>query len=582
MVSMLIFVLVAACGTRVNVTATRSPDLTAYWTIKSTDRTLIEQFHTGIPNYTIVIPDEKLWRKGSIDQKINKMLLRKGTISLKAKKVGIPIYKKGKYDYLLIDLRYKRVIWDIALPRKINFYGSGFTGTGDVFLSLEYDGDNTLFLDSNDGVEKWRCGKGSTQECPSPHRIFVRGDFIYTLGGEQVFIVNPNTYEIVHTGERFETEMEKFSHARGSGHSCPPFFNSEVYTYDDETILVDNGLHVVSNKTGKVEWSSRFPTYACRFHTGKNIALCGLTGCSFCLAASGGGGTVAHYRALRPDVVSQKTLIFRTDRYYVVSALSNVYCIDRSNGEIIWARNIGIAFADLLHVDNNLVYIAAYGNQANGLYCFSMRDGAPVQAFQSPFTEKIRAEKLTGNMLSELTEEVLWVENNDCYLKQIKGQPCVFPSNRLIKVVPTKDNLVALTRDSILLIDFNTGAVLKSFKMDELGTERIENIFNLEKGKTIGITKKEIVSLDTYNGKYEWIYKSDWNIDRFNKVQSAMIFDKYLLIYSYIGKKLNGYIIEPDTGQLVMKLEGDELWYDKNTIALRKERHIQIFANEPI
>jgi len=581
-VIILILILVTGCGTGVNVTPTRSPDMAGYWTIKSTDRTLIEQFHTGIPNYTIVIPDENLWRKGTFDQKLNKMLLRNGSISLKKKKIGIPIFQKGQYKYLLIDLRYKRVIWDVEFPKKTKFYGSGFTSTGDVFLNLKYQGGTMLFLDSDDGREKWRYGKGSEQEYPSPYRIFMRKDFIYVLGGELVFIVDPNTYESVYTGERFETEMEKFSLTSGSGHSYPPFFKTRVYTYDDETIVVDNGLHVVSNKTGKVEWSSRFPTYACRFHTGKNVALCGLTGCSFCLAVFGGGGSVQHYRALRPDIVSQKTLIFRTDRYYVVSALSNVYCIDRSNGEIVWARNIGIAFADLIHVDNNLVYVAAYGNQATGLYCFSLRDGAPVQTFQSPFTTKIATEKLTDDMLSELTEEVLWVRNNDCYLKQIKGQPCVTPSNRLITVFPTKDNLVALTKDSILLIELNTGAVLKSFKMHELGTERIENIYKLENGKTIGITKKEILSLDMDNGKFEWVYKCDWNIDQVNKVQFAMLFDKYLLAYTYIGKKLNGYIIEPDTGQLVMKLESDELWYDKDTIALRKKGHIEIFANEPI
>ena len=576
--SMLIFSLVAACGTGVNVTATRSQDIAGYWTIKITDRTLIEQLHTAVPNYTIVIPDENLWRKGTIEQKINKMLLRKGSISLQTKKIGIPVYQKGKYKYLLIDLRYKRVIWDVEFPNKTKFFGSGFTSTGDVFLNLKYEGDTTLFLDSTDGKEKWRCGKGSKHECPSPHRIFMRKNYIYILGGELVIIVNPDTYETVYTGERFPTEMENLGLARGSGHSCPPFFKTQVYTYDDETIVVDNGLHAVSNKTGGVEWSTRFPTYACRFHTGKNIAGCILTSC----AAAIGGGSPRGDPRRRPDVVYPSTLFFRTDLYYVVSALSNVYCIDRFTGEIVWARDIGIAFANLIHVVNDLIYIAAFGDQANGLYCFSMKDGAPVQPFESPFTTEIATEKLTGDMLAGLTEEVLWVRNNDCYLKLIKGQPCIIPSNRLIKVVPTKNNLVALTKDSIFLIELNTGAVSKSYKMHELGTERIENIFNLEKDKTIGITKKEILSIDIYKGKCKWIHKCDWDIDRVNEVQSSMIFDKYLLIYSYIGNKVIAYIFEPDTGHLVLKLEGDEVWYDKDTIALRKGNQIQIFANEPI
>jgi outer membrane protein assembly factor BamB len=375
---------IAGCAGPLKIVPSTPTTPSTNMVIENSAKDFEDQFRLKEPRYSISLPQQKMLHQSFYDQEKERLYLW--------------LFENKQYELIAIDLANSRTIWSFKLPKQTKVYGMGSTVTDDIYLDLNYNGSALVFVDPDQGVEKWRHGKGA-KEGDTGYSKFFNRKFNFFVEADGIEVQDPNTYQTLNKIERFTVDRD-----RNLGRGYIRFDNIYVYEIGDQFIIVDNGLHAISMDTGQKLWSTRLPTIASRYHTGKNIATAIV------------GALVGAYNTGRgPDFVWSQPLIVRSNDAYFVSALSNLYRINALTGHIEWAEDLDIGFANHIDTSEDRVYLESCSGYESGIFSFEQENGAQVPSFSTPFTRPVNVEILTHEKMEEITENEMWHRNLACY-----------------------------------------------------------------------------------------------------------------------------------------------------------------------
>ena len=543
----IVTVVIAGCAGPLKIIPSTPTTPSADMVIENSVRNFEDQFRANEPRYSISLPQQKMLHQSFYDQEKERLYLW--------------LFENKQYELVAIDLANSKIIWSFKLPKKTKVYGMGTTVTDDIYLSLNYNGSALVFVDPDQGVEKWRHGKGA-KEGDTGYCKFFNRKFNFLVEADGIEVQDPNTYQTLNRIERFNVDRD-----RNFGRGYIRFDNIYVYEIGDQFIIVDNGLHAISRDTGQKLWSSKLPTVASRYHTGKNIAMAVV------------GALVGVYGAGRgPDFVWSKPLIVRSRDAYFVSALSNLYRINASTGRIEWAEDLDIGFAHRIDIFEDRVYLESYNEYESGIFAFEQETGAPVPSFRTPFTRPINLEILTDEEMEEITENEMWHRNLACYNALINKKSVVPEDKRLyLPVISTKDEIVALSANAINAFDKQDGHTNRSLPNPSFGCNEFERLNPVGENLFVAISKNEIAAIDIENFTLAWKFDAGWKIDDISKFRIDSISEDHWYIHAAVGKKIKGYILIKETGEMIMTFEADQSLYGPNYLALSIDNKISIF-----
>ena len=524
------------------IPTTPSPSMVSENPTKEMD----DQFRLNEPRYSVSLPQNKMLHK---------------SLYLKEKKrLYLWVYENNAYELIAIDLGNSKALWTCKLPKKTTVYEMGTTESEDIYLDLNYSGRALIFLDPDQGIEKWRHGKNAKEGETGYCKYFNR-KFNFLVNTDAIIVQDPNTYQTLNTIERFKMDCNRPS----QGHTR--FYNIHVYEIDNRFIIIDNGLHAISGESGQTLWSSKFPTIATRYHTGKNVALAVLG--AFAGVYGGGRG---------PDYYFPSALIIQGEDAYFVSALSNLYRINSSTGHIEWAYDLGIGSANSMAKSENRIYLASCGEYESGILSFEQENGTQSSSFQTPFTPSIEAEVLSPEKLETLTENEMWERNLACY-DAVIGKTGIVPDDKLVyyPVVYTRDEIVVLSNRVISVFDKLDGHTIRSLQNPGYGCNRFERILPFGEGQIMALSKNEIVVINIQDFSLAWKFNADWAIDDINKFNINSISTDHLYVRTFIDNKIKGCILKKETGEIVSRFEADQSLRGEDYLALSIDNGIYIY-----
>ena len=538
---------IVGCAAPLKIVPSTPPTPSADMVIENSVKDFEDQFRQNEPRYSISLPQQKMLHKSFYDQEKERLYLW--------------LFENRQYELIAIDLANSKTIWSFKLPKKTKVYGMRTTVTGDIFLDLNYSGSTLVFVDPDQGVEKWRHGKGAKEGDTGYCRFFIR-KFNFIVEADGIEIQDPNTYQTLNKIERFTVDRD-----RNLGRGYIRFDNIYVYEIGDQFIIVDNGLHAISKDTGQKLWSTRLPTMASRYHTGKNVAM-----------AIVGALAGVHTTGRGPDFIRSQPLIVRSNDAYFVSALSNLYRINASTGHIEWAEDLNIGFANRIDIFEDRVYLVSSSEYESGIFSFEQKNGAPVSSFRTPFTRLVHAEILTPEKMEEITENEMWHRNLECY-NALMGKKSIVPEDKRLywPVIPTKDEIVALSADSINAFDKQDGHTNRWLPNPSFGCNKFERIMPVGENRFVAISKNEIAAIDIENFTLAWKFDAGWTIDDINKFRIDSISEDHWYVHAGVGKKIKGYILIKETGEMIMTFEADQSLRGSNFLALSIDNKISIF-----
>jgi outer membrane protein assembly factor BamB len=538
---------IAGCAAPLKIVPSTPTTPSANLVIENSVKDFEEQFRRNEPRYSISLPQQKLLHRSFYDQEKERLYLW--------------LFENRQYELIAIDLANSRVIWSFKLPKKTRVYGMSTTVTGDIYLDLNYSGSTLVFVDPDQGVEKWRHGRGAKKGDTGYCRFFNR-KFNFFVEADGIEVQDPNTYQTLNKIERFTVDRD-----RNLGRGYIRFDNVYVYEIGDHFIIADNGLHAISKDTGQKLWSTRLPTMASRYHTGKNVAM-----------AIVGALAGVHTTGRGPDFIRSQPLIVRSNDAYFVSALSNLYRINASTGHIEWAEDLNIGFANRIDIFEDRVYLVSSSEYESGIFSFEQKNGAPVPSFRTPFTRLVNAEILTHEKMEEITENEMWHRNLECYNALI-GKKNIVPEDKRLywPVIPTKDEIVALSANSINAFDKQDGHTNRWLPNTSFGCNEFERIMPVGENRFVAISKNEIAAIDIENFTLAWKFDAGWTIDDIRKFRIDSISEDHWYVRAAVGKKIKGYILIKETGEMIMTFEADQSLHGPNYLALSIDNKISVF-----
>jgi outer membrane protein assembly factor BamB len=538
---------IAGCAGPLKIIPSTPTTPTANMVIENPVKDFEDQFRHNEPRYSISLPQQEMLHQSLYDQKKERLYLW--------------LFENKQYELIAIDLANSEILWSFKLPKKTRVYRMGTTVAGDIWLDLNYNGSTLVFVDPDQGVEKWRHGKGAKEGDRGYCKFFDR-EFNFVVEANGIEVQDPNTYQTLNKIERFTVDRN-----RNLGRGYIRFDNIYVYEIGDQFIIVDNGLHAISKDTGQKLWSTRLPTIASRYHTGKNIATAIV------------GALVGVYGAGRgPDFVWSQPLIVRSKDVYFVSALSNLYRINALTGHIEWAEDLDIGFANHIDVSEDRVYLESCSGYESGIFAFEQENGAPVPSFHTPFTRSVNVEILTDEKMEEITENEMWHRNLACYNALIGKKSIVLEDKRLYRpVITTKDEIVALSANAIHEFDKQDGHVNRSLPNPSFGCNEFERLMPVGENRFLAISKNEIAAIDIEDLTLAWKFDAGWTIEDIGKFRIDSISKDHWYVRAAIDKKIKGYILRKETGEMIMTFEADQSLRGSNFLALSIDNKISIF-----
>lgn len=538
---------IAGCAGPLKIVPSTPATPSANMVIENSVKDFEDQFRWNQPRYSISLPQQKMLHQSLYDQEKERLYLW--------------LFENKQYELIAIDLANSKTIWSFKLPKKTKVYRMGTTVTDDIYLDLNYNGSTLVFVDPEQGVEKWRHGKGA-KEGDTGYCKFFNRKFNFFVEADGIEVQDPNTYQTLNKIERFTVDRD-----RNLGRGYIRFDNIYVYEIGDQFIIVDNGLHAISKDTGQKLWSSRLPTIASRYHTGKNIATA-IVGALVGVYGTGRG----------PDFVWSQPLIVRSNDAYFVSALSNLYRINASTGHIEWAHDLDIGFANHIDISEDRVYLESCSKYESGIFSFEQENGAQVPSFRTPFTRPVNAEILTHEKMEEITENEMWHRNLACYNALIGKKSIVPEDKRLyLPVISTKNEIVALSANAINAFDKQDGHTNRSLLNPSFGCNEFERIMPVGENRFVAISKNEIAAIDIEDFTLAWKFDAGWTIDDIGKFRIDSISEDHWYVRAAVGKKIKGYILIKETGEMIMTFEADQSLRGPNYLALSIDNKISIF-----
>ena len=507
---------------------------------------LEEQFRLNEPRYSVSLPKKKMLHKSLY-------LKEKGMLYLW-------LLEDKKYELVAINLKDSKVLWTCTLPKRAAVFGTGKTSADDIYLDLNYNGRALLFLDPILGIEKWRHGKDAKEGNKGYCKYFNR-KFNFLVEADSIIIQNASTYQTLNKIDRFKMDPDRAS----GGHTR--FYNLHVWKIDNQFIIMDNGMHAVSAETGQTLWSSRFPTIATRYHTGKNVGMAVL------------GALVGVYGGGRgPDYYFPSPLVIKASDYYFVSALSNLYRIDPTTGEIEWAYDLGIGAASSIAKFEDQIYLTSCGGYESGIFCFKQENCTQVTSFQTPYTPSIEAETLPPEKLKKLTENEMWERNLACY-DAVISKKSIVSSDKYVyhPVIQTRDEMVVLSNAAINAFDKQNGHTNKSLQNPSFSCNKFERIMPLGEGQLMAISKNEIAVINIEDFSLAWKFDTGWSVDHITKFNIDSISNEFLYVRTFVDNKIKGYILKKETGKMISTLEADQSLRGADYLALSIYNKIYLF-----
>lgn len=538
--------LVAGCAGPLQMVPTVHTSLPPNLVVENTGNEIIDQFRLNQPRYSVAMPQ--------------KMVLYKGLYQPEKSRLYIWLLEGKEYELVAIDLASRKILWGNQLPKNTTVYGMGKTVTDDLYLDLNYYGSALVFVDPDQGLEKWRHGKDAKEGYTGYCKYFNQ-KFNFFLTTDSIIVQDPSSYQTINSIKRFPIDQD-----RNGGQGYKTFYNIHVYEINDQLVIMDNGMHAVSKETGQTLWSTRFPTLASRYHTGKNVALA-IVGAMVGVYGGGRG----------PDYVFPSPLVIQSDGSYFVSALSNLYRIDSSTGHVDWAYDLGIGFSSRIDTSEDRVYLAACGAYESGIFCFDQGNGAQA-SFQTPFTRPLELEPLAREKLEAITENEMWERNLTCYDAFI-GKKGIVPNEQYLysSVIPIEDEIVALSNDAINAFDKQDGRVRRSLPNPSFGCNKFERLMPFHENTFLAISKNEIAAINMDDFTLIWKFDTGWTIDNIDKFQIDSISDGLLYVHAIIDKKIKVYILKKENGEMIRTLEVDESLRGSGYLAILNDNKISIF-----
>ena len=258
--------------------------------------------------------------------------------------------------------------------------------------------------------------------------------------------------------------------------------------------------------------------------------------------------------------------------------MSNLYRFDSSTGHIEWAFDLGVGFANRINTYEDRIHLASCGGYESGLFCFNQENGTQASSFQTPFTRLLEPEALTAEKLEKITENEMWERNLACYDAFI-GKQSIVPSEQYIynPVILRKDEIVALSNDAINAFDKQDGRIRRSLQNPSFGCNKFERIMPVNETHFLAISKNEIAMINFEDFTFAWKFDTGWTIDSIDKFQIDSISDEHWYVRSIIDKKIKGYILKKETGEMIRSFEADEYRYGPDYLALLINNKISIF-----
>lgn len=505
-----------------------------------------EQFRLREPKYKISLPQNKMLHKSLY-------LKDKGIIYLW-------LFENNQYELAAIDLNNSKVLWTFKLPKRAVVYGMGKTESDDIYLDLNHGGIALIFIDPEQGIEKWRHGKGAKEGDTGFCKYFNR-KFNFLVKADSIIVQDATTYQTLNKINRFKMDPDRVN----GGHTR--FYNLHVWEIDNQYIIMDNGMHAVSMESGQTLWSSRFPTIATRYHTGKNV---GLAVVGALVGAYGGGRG--------PDYYFPSPLVIKANGSYFVSALSNLYRINPTTGNIEWAYDLGIGSASSISISEDQIYLASCGGYTSGIYCFEQEKGSQDTSFQTPYSPSVDAEALSPEKLKVLSENEMWERNLACYNAVIKKETIVSSDKYIYyPVIQTKEEILILTNAAINAVDKQNGHTSKSLQNPSFGCNTFERIMLHGESQILALSKNEIAAINIEDFSLAWKFNPDWSIDHINKFQINLISSEHLYVRAIVDKKIKGYILRKDTGEMISNFEADQSLQGADHLAVKIDNGIFIY-----
>ncbi len=457
----------------------------------------------GSPDFRVVAPagEELLWVKASPD---GKTLV--ASIAPTAGKTPREIAAQP-ISFAAIDTESGEERWRVRLAQTARIAAEDVYFVGNDKVSLLTAGGflfvNTLMtLDLATGRELWRTpratgpGKAAHSVLYDPERQF------FLVGSTTLQMIDANTGQVIAT----RSSLHKANNRRVTG-GIPWVTGDDLYLYDF-------GLVRVAREEKKFLWGRRFVTFAKDDYVGANIGL-----------AIAGALLGANTGDIPPDyLVGRSPEPVRTDDRVVTAGVGVVHCLKEADGAPVWSRDLAVPEVTKLVVRGDRVYALAGGNYLfwhgrqgmtireplrYGLYALSLADGAPLDAFSSPFNPNDAGRGLTAAEVESYDEGDAFEEEEDWGDLKKTAPGAVAPATapapsfsrtRLVSMETLENGLLVAAADAVYILDEN-GAELARHALAEIGQATAVQSY----GDTVIVRARDgVAAFDGRDGTKVW------------------------------------------------------------------------------
>ncbi|MFC1888780.1 PQQ-binding-like beta-propeller repeat protein [Thermodesulfobacteriota bacterium] len=557
----MIFVVIIAigCASSIEESSRQLEDRTHEWFSEGAPLRLDDQIRMRRPRYTLALPD--------------RLDLAKGEIYFIGHRICVPILEEGSTTYFMFDLENAKILWRKAFPETATIQKAGVLDNGDIYVqtfmvySTKIMKNILVVMDGQTGEERWQY-PNSSQGGGNTFLFAPHSSVHYIIERKKIIALDAKTYSVLSSTDRFKKE----------------FINNKVLIVPERTLIFDHGLHIFSGETGAEEWSSRFPTYAVYHHTKGNVGrfmggilLAGLTG-----LATGGRASFTVFSHKGPSYIFPPPLAVPYGDEYIVSALNNVICLDRSSGEVSWASALDISFVEGMDIDDRAVTIYCSAKCGNGIYSLSREDGSSRHSFRSPFTHEMHVEGIDPESLGDISEKEAWRRNEICFDAILEGEGDM-SIGELIDAAFTEDAVLALTKEEIVVIDKDDGSIVEKIALEELGCSGLDALRVLPNGEALGLSKYEVISLDLEGERSKWALEFGWSASNMSSFRWHALGEGMLIFHGVIGKDIlggigRGLVVNLESGELLSEIVGDEIDSGDDWLILRDSNRIEIYT----
>lgn len=169
----------------------------------------------------------------------------------------------------------------------------------------------------------------------------------------------------------------------------------------------------------------------------------------------------------------------------------------------------------------------------------------------------------------------MWERNLACYDAFI-GKQSIVSSDQFIyyPVIPKKDEIVALSNSAINAFDKQDGHIKRSLPNPSFECNKFEHLMPFDETHFLAISKNEIAAINMDDFTLVWKFDTGWTIDKFI-IDSVS--NEHWYVHAIIDKKIKGYIIKKETGEMIRSFDTDEYRRGADYLAVLNDNKISIF-----